>query len=99
LGFGVVVFTHVDDEGGEFVVAYANYSNNECKKYSMKGNAFVGVWAIVHLRCYLYGNPFILVTDHQPLKWLMESDGHSCYKNTTLRWCTMPRLLIKMQMG
>jgi hypothetical protein len=24
LGLGVIVFTHVDDKGGEFVVAYTN---------------------------------------------------------------------------
>ena len=32
------------------------------------------VWAIAHFRCHLYGNEFLLVTDHQPFKWLMESD-------------------------
>jgi hypothetical protein len=32
------------------------------------------IWAIAHFRCYLYGNEFLLVTDHQPLKWLMELD-------------------------
>ena len=40
----------------------------------MKKNALAGVWAIVYFRCYLYGNEFLLVTDHQPLKRLIESD-------------------------
>jgi hypothetical protein len=46
-------------------------------KNSLKGNAFVVVWTIVHFMCYLHGNPFILDTEHQPLKWLMKSDRHS----------------------
>ena len=30
--------------------------------------------AIAHFRCYLHDKVFMLVIDHQPLKWLMESD-------------------------
>lgn len=64
------------DEGREFVVAYASRSNNSAKaKYSSyEGECLAAVWAVAHFRCYLFGNPFILITDHQPLKWLMESD-------------------------
>jgi hypothetical protein len=39
-----------------------------------EGEYLAAIWAIAHFRCYLYGNEFLLVTDHQPLKWLMESD-------------------------
>jgi hypothetical protein len=66
----------MDDEGKEFVVAYASRSNNnaEAQYSSYEGECLAAVWAIGHFRCYLYGNEFLLVTDHQPLKWLMESD-------------------------
>ena len=29
------------------------------------------VWAVTHFRHYLYGMPFTLVRDHQPLEWLL----------------------------
>ena len=32
------------------------------------------VWAIAHFRPYFYGQRFILVSGHQPLRWLIESD-------------------------
>ena len=66
----------MDDEGREFVVAYASRSNNtaEAKYSSYEGECLAVVWAVAHFRCYLFGNPFTIITDHQPLKWLMESD-------------------------
>ena len=70
------MLTQKDDEGHEFVVAYASRSNNsaEAKYSSYEGECLAAVWAVAHFRCYLFGNPFTLITDHQPLKWLMESD-------------------------
>jgi hypothetical protein len=44
------------------------------------------IWAIAHFRCYLYGNEFLLVTDHQPLKWLIESDKLT---GKLVRWALM----------
>ena len=75
MGLGAVL-TQRDDEDKEFVVAYASRSNNVAKaKYSSyEGKCLAVVWAMAHFRCYLYGNLFTLVTDHQPLKWLMDSD-------------------------
>jgi hypothetical protein len=41
---------------------------------SYEGECLLVVWAISSFRCYLYGSPFTLVIDHQPLKFLMESN-------------------------
>ena len=65
-----------DDVGQEYVIAFASTSNNNAESnYSFyEGEALAAVWAIAHFRPYLYGQRFTLVTNHQPLKWLMESD-------------------------
>jgi hypothetical protein len=70
------MLTQMDDDGKEFVIAYTSWSNNnvEAQYSSYEGEYLAATWAIAHFRCYLYGNEFLLVTDHQPLKWLMESD-------------------------
>jgi hypothetical protein len=70
------VLTQLDDDGQEFVVTYANRSNKKTKaKYnSYEGECLVVVWGVSSFRCYLYGSPITLITDHQPLKFLMELD-------------------------
>ena len=75
LGLGAIR-TQKDDFGREYVVAYAAQSNNtaEANYSSYEGEALAAVWAIAHFRPNLYGQHFILVTDHQLLRWLMESD-------------------------
>jgi hypothetical protein len=66
----------MDNDGKEFVIAYTSRSNNNAEaQYNLyEGECLATIWAIAHFLCYLYGNEFLLVTDHQPLKWLMESD-------------------------
>ena len=75
LGLGAML-TQFDDDGKEFVVAFASRSNNtaEAKYGSYKEECLAAVWAEAHFRCYLFGNPFTLIMDHQTLKWLMEND-------------------------
>jgi hypothetical protein len=78
----------MDDDRKEFVIAYASRSNNnaEAQYISYEGECMAAIWAIAHFLCYLYGNEFLLVTNHQPLNWLMES-----YKLTgkLARWALM----------
>ncbi len=70
------MFTQLDDDGQKFMVAYVNQSNNkmEAKYNSYEGECLTIVWVVSSFRCYLCGSPFTLVTNHQPLKFLMESN-------------------------
>ncbi len=60
------MLTQLDDDGQEFLVVYANQSNNKTKaKYnSYEGEYFVVALVISFFRCYLYDNPFTFVTNH-----------------------------------
>ncbi len=56
LGLGAVL-TQCNDEGKEFVVAYASCSNNAAESCysSYKGECLARVWAVAHFKCYLFG--------------------------------------------
>jgi hypothetical protein len=75
LGLGAVL-TQCDDEGKEFVVAYASRSNNATESHysSYEGKCLATVWDVAHFKCYLFGTQFTLITDHKSFKWLMESN-------------------------
>jgi hypothetical protein len=74
------MLTQLDDDGRKFMVAYVNRSNNkiEAKYNSYERECLVVVWAISFFKCYLYGSPFTLVINHQPLKFFMESNRLTC---------------------
>jgi len=74
LGLGVA-FTQLYDNGWEFG-AYANLFNNktEAKYNSYERECLVIVWVVLSFWCYIYGNKFILVTNHHTFKFLIESD-------------------------
>jgi hypothetical protein len=75
LGIGAI-FDQLDEEGKEYVIAYASRSNNkvESNYSSYKGECLDVIWAVIHFRPYLYGTNFTLYIDHQPIKWLMTND-------------------------
>jgi hypothetical protein len=65
LGLGAML-TKCDDEGKEFVVAYASRLNNVTKsRYnSYEGECLALVWVVAHFKCYLFGTQFTFVTNH-----------------------------------
>lgn len=59
--------------GKEHPVAFASrqFSPVEQRYSATERECLAVVWAVRHFRCYLYGRRFRLVTDCQPLKWLL----------------------------
>jgi hypothetical protein len=74
VGLGAVL-VQIHSNRKEFVIAYASRSNNRTERNysSYYGECLAAVWAVSYFRIYLYGRPFVLKTDHKPLKWLMTS--------------------------
>ena len=70
------VLSQLDEEGVEHPICYASLSCNPVEQnYSSFDDEFLlVVWATNHFRAYLFGNSFTLVTDHEPLRWLMTTE-------------------------
>jgi site-specific DNA-cytosine methylase len=73
-GIGAVL-GQVDDDGLEYLCACASRSLNKHEKNypSYKGELLALAWAVRSFRTHLHGTKFKLVTDHQPLTWLMKA--------------------------
>ena len=74
-GMGAVL-SQIDLDGKEHPVSYASRSCNPAEKNygSCEGECLAVVWATQHFREYLFCTPFTLITDHEPLKWLMKTN-------------------------
>ena len=64
-----------DDKGDEYMAACISRSLNSAEQRysSYKGECLAAVWACKLFRPFIHGLHFTLVTDHEPLKWLMSS--------------------------
>ena len=74
VGLGCVL-SQTDEAGQEYMVACCSRSLNKYEKNysSYKGECLAAVWACKLFQRYTQGLHFTLVTDHEPLKWLMSS--------------------------
>jgi hypothetical protein len=70
------ILSQVHPDGQERVVAYASRSNSVSERNytSYKGEMLAAVWGVEHFQYWLTGRKFKLVTDHQPLAFLMKSN-------------------------
>lgn len=83
-GLGVILCQE-DDRGEEHPVLYASRklsTREEAYSASEKECACL-IWATQKLSCYLYGAPFVFVTDHCPLTWLTQMSSKNA---RLLRW-------------
>jgi hypothetical protein len=62
-----------DEEGVERVIAYGSRSCNptELRYSSFEGELLAAVYFVRLWWQYLYGEQFVLQSDHQPLKWIL----------------------------
>ncbi|GBG67482.1 hypothetical protein CBR_g617 [Chara braunii] len=79
------VLTQHDKDGREHVIEYASktLSQAQANYEACKGECLAVVWGIQHFQPYLYGQKFVLVTDHQPLLSLRNNTN---YTGTLGRW-------------
>jgi hypothetical protein len=73
-GIGAVL-GQLDEDGNEYLCACISRSLNKHERNypSYKGELLALAWAVRSFRQHLHGTKFRLVTDHQPLRWLMDA--------------------------
>ena len=75
-GIGAVIF-HVFLDGMERLVAFASrtLTATERNYAQMQKEALSLIYTVQKFHQYLYGRPFVLVTDHKPLTTILDKAG------------------------
>lgn len=70
--YGIGAVLSQKQDGAERVIAYASrqLTKTERQQPTTEKEALAMIWSIKQFRQYLFGHKFVLITDHQPLKWL-----------------------------
>ena len=86
-GIGALL-TQTQDDGREYVCAAASRSLNrhESSYSSFHGEMLACVWAVKLFHHHLHGVPFTVVTDHQPLTYLLTQQN---LQGKHARWALM----------
>ena len=72
-GLGAVL-SQADHQGDEHPIAYASRKllPRETKYSTIEKECLAIVWALKFFHVYLFGQSFVIQTDHQPLAWLQQ---------------------------
>ena len=70
VGLGAVLSQVIDEEEHPVLYISRKLLKHEMNYATVEKEALAVKWAIHHLRYYLWGRKFTLITDHAPLKWM-----------------------------
>ena len=71
-GIGTVLTQENNNRSHPIAYASRTLTKAETVYPTIEKEALAIVYAVKYFRPYLYGKPFTLITDHRPLKWLIE---------------------------
>jgi hypothetical protein len=73
------ILSQIQEDGTERPIAFASQTlSKQQRKYStIERETYAIIYALEQFRCYLFGQKFILITDHRPLVWLKTTTNPS----------------------
>ena len=72
-GLGAVLSQVVDNQEHPVTYVSRKMLKHELNYATVEKEALAIKWAVHHLRYYLWGREFTLITDHAPLKWMSQN--------------------------
>ena len=85
-GVGAVLLQYLDGVKKPVAFASKKFQSAEQKMSTVEKECYAVVWGIKKFSPYLYGKPFVLETDHQPLLHLLSAKQNNV---KLMRWALM----------